>query len=134
MSIRFTIEMPRKIMTWESVVLIGAGVLFMAGPVIALVSVASDSRIPVAVTLLLVLSTIFGLCCGIMFIRGEMRRQQSRRAEKHLRSAIKRMNYVALEPVELHGSGDRVLLRDDEEAALWNVSVSRNMVVCEKRP
>jgi hypothetical protein len=133
MSIRFTIEMPRKIMAWESVVLIGSGIMFMAGPMIALVSVIGDSKIPVAVTLLLVLSTLLGISFGCLFIRNEIRRQRSMRAEKHLKSAVKRMGYVALEPIEVHGSGDRILLRDDEEAALWNVSVSRNKVVCEKR-
>lgn len=132
MSVKFTIDMPRRIMTWENALLIGAGVLFMAGPVIALVGVMGDSRIPTVVTLLLVLSTLIGISCGFLFIRNQIRRQQSIRAEKHLKSAVKRMGYVALEPIEIHGSGDQMLLRDDEEAALWNISVSHNRVVCEK--
>lgn len=126
------IEMPHRRMTLESVTLIGAGLLFMSGPIIALVSVVGDSRIPGFVIPLLVASTLFGIGCGSMFIRSEVRRQRSKRAEQHLKSAIKRLGYVALEPVEVRGIRDRVLLRDDEEAALWNVSISRDKVVCEK--
>lgn len=133
MSSRFMIEMPHRKMTWEAVALIGAGILFMSGPVIALISVARDSRIPVYVTLLLVVSTLFGITCGFMFIRSEVRRQRSRRAEQHLKQALKRMGYVALEPIEVHGSGDLALIKDEQGSALWNVSVSRDKVVCEKR-
>lgn len=133
MSSRFMIEMPTKKMSWETFILMASGGLFMAGPIIALASVIGDSRLPVAVALLLVLSTVFGLVCGMAFIRSEIRRQQSRRAERHLKSAIQRMGYIALEPIEVHGKKDRVLLRDDRESALWDVSVTRNKVVCAKR-
>lgn len=133
MSSKFVIDMPQRKVTLESSLFIGAGLLFMTGPVITLVSIAGDRRMPWFIFPLLVVSTLFGLVCGFMFIRSEIRKSQNKRAEKHLRAALQRMGYVALEPIEMNGTKDRILLRDDENAALWDVSISRSKIVCQKR-
>jgi len=133
MSTRFTIEIPKSRMSWESMLTVAAGVMFMVGPLITMVNLIGGTKMPVAMTVTLVLSFVFGVVCGFLFIRNEVRQQRSKRAEKHLKSAVKRMGYIALEPIEVHGQRDRVLLRDEHESALWDVSVSGNKVTCAKR-
>lgn len=133
MSDRFTIEMPKSRMPLSDFMMIGLGCLTFTGPLMVLASILGNNRLPPSLSALLLLSTLLGAICGALFVRNEMRKQRLKQAESCLRCALRKLGYVALEPIEMNGDEDRALIKDEKESALWNVSVVGNRVVCTKR-
>jgi hypothetical protein len=132
MSSRFVIEMPASKASPEKFFLVLAGLLFMIGPVFAVFGFVGDSTIPFALVVVLVSSLLFGIACGALFIKRELSRIKHENAEEHLKSAVKTLGYAVLEPIEINGGVDRVLLRDEQGSALWNVEVAHDKVICSK--
>lgn len=132
-SSRFIIEMPKRKVPVRNFLMVALGCLILTGPLMVLGSLLAGNSLPIPLAALLMVSTMLGAACGALFIRNELKRHRNKQAEIHLKYALRKLGYVALEPIEIHGDNDRALIKDEVCSALWNVSVVKNRLVCTKR-
>ena len=134
MSSKFVIEMPANRVSKKQIGLF-CGISIVVGISTAtLLGMVSDSKTSVlTVAIMLVVFAALAVC-GTLSAYREVKHYRYRRAERHLKKGIDRLGYIALEPIEVTGKRARVLLKDGNGPALWNVSVNHNKVTCAKSP
>jgi hypothetical protein len=125
--------MPKRKIPVKDFLMVAIGCLILTGPLMVLGSILANNGMPLPLSVLLLVSTVVGAVCGALFIRNELRKHRNKQAEVHLKYALRKLGYVALEPIEIHGENDRALIKDEQGSALWNVSLVKNRVVCAKR-
>lgn len=129
---KFTVEMPPPRMSRSTVSIVCTVLLVMIAPVLSIVSVVNgptnlwDTSIPI---LCLSLAAII---IGMAVIHLELLLCQYQCAEENLKQAVSSLGWKPLEPISITGRKSRVLLRDSQSAALWDVSIERDKVICKK--